>query len=86
MTNKNHTQFNNYSMALLAMQQLSTYFALQGFHVEVSIYSKQYGIDCTVFHDEKTTLLPPTGYIFTSVKEVSVDGRFWTKFAFDCKS
>lgn len=85
MTNNNHTRFLNYSMALLAAQQLSTYFALQGFHVEVSIYSDQKGIDCTVFHYEKSTLLPPAGYIFTSVKEMSADGYFWSKYSFDCK-
>lgn len=83
MTNENNTQFISFMSAIMAMQCVSMYFALEGYHVSISIHKETKSVECTAFHDANVHLLLPEGYLYSSVQSNSNQGAYWTSFFFN---
>lgn len=86
MTNEIQNQFISFPMACVAMQALSTHYALQGFHVTTAVSKESTTVVCTIFHDDLMDIVPPAGFLFSSSARMSADGYSWTKFYFNYNS
>lgn len=77
-------KFMTYTCAIMAAQSIMLHYALMGFHCSLSTSAMTKGsyVELAIFHDSLVSIIPPQGYLYSSVKEWSSEGVYWTKFEF----
>lgn len=81
---KNEFYFESFQVAVANATTLATYFALKGYHVNMTAAKMVYQdyAELSVFHDGNIILSTPLGVIYSCKEELERNDTYWTQYRF----